>query len=156
MAGCTYVAPDRPPGSATAAVSGESTPHSSPTSVAVSWGAPLSGRFISQSTRTAGLVRIKSTTTGATLTLEGVSTTPNPGLKIILNEGALSTDASGDEVVQDPKVLDLGAQLKTGAVSQTLELPPTPPFTIRSVTIMDPRTNLAYGTADLNPDAVTK
>lgn len=150
-AGCTYVAPEAPSDSAAAAVSGAPTPHPTPTSVAASWGAPLSGRFISQGTRTVGVVGIAGTATGATLTLEGVSTTPNPDLKIILNEGALSKDTSGDMVVQDPKSLDIGAQLKPGPGSQTFELPPSPPFTIRSVTIMDSRTNVAYGTADLNP-----
>ncbi|MCZ9880645.1 hypothetical protein [Arthrobacter sp. B2a2-09] len=151
-AGCTYVAPAAQPNNPTPAVSGASTPGPTPTSVAASWGAPLSGRFISQGTRTVGVVHIAGTATGATLTLEGVSTTPNPDLKIILNEGALSKDTSGDMVVQDPKFIDLGAQLKPGPGSQTFELPPSPPFTIRSVTIMDPRTHIAYGTADLTPD----
>ncbi|MCX2747235.1 hypothetical protein OOZ51_05320 [Arthrobacter sp. MI7-26] len=150
-AGCTHVARPAQPDSPTMAVSGASTPYPSPTSVAASWGAPLSGLFISQGTRTVGVARIAGTATGATLTLDGVSTTPNPALKIILNEGALSKDTSGDIVVQDPKFLDIGGHLKPGPGSQTFELPPYPPFTIRSVTIMDSRTNVAYGTADLNP-----
>ncbi|GAA5189536.1 MULTISPECIES: DM13 domain-containing protein [Arthrobacter] len=151
-AGCTYVAPEAQPDNPTPTVSGASTPGPTPSSVAASWGAPLSGRFISQGTRTVGVVRIAGTSTGATLTLENVSTTPNPDLKVILNEGALSKDTSGDMVVQDPKSMDIGVQLKPGPGSQSFELPPSPPFTIRSVTIMDPRTHIAYGTAELTPD----
>lgn len=151
-AGCTYAAPAAPPGNPTPAASGASAPGPASTSAAASWAAPSSGRFISQGARTVGVVRIARTSTGATLTLEGVSTTPNPDLKIILNEGALSKDTSGDMVVEDPKVLDIGGQLKPGPGSQRFDLPPSPPFTIRSVTIMDPRTHIAYGTAELTPD----
>lgn len=113
-------------------------------------GAPLSGRFISQGARTVGAAHIAETTAGASLTLEDFSTTPNPDLMVILNEGALSKDASGDMVVEDPKHLEIAGQLKTGS-SQTFELPPYPAFVIRSVTIIDSRTRVAYGTADLIP-----
>ncbi|BAS16329.1 conserved hypothetical protein [Arthrobacter sp. Hiyo8] len=150
-AGCTYVSPETASGTSTKAVSGASTPQAAPTSVAASWDAPLTGRFISQGTRTVGVVHIAETEAGATLTLENVSTTPNPDLKVILNEGALSKDASGDMVVEDPKFLDIGGKLKPGPGSQNFELPPSPPFRIRSVTIIDSRTNIAYGTADLTP-----
>lgn len=150
-AGCTDVAPAVKPDHPGPTVPGASTPYPSPASVAASWGAPLSGRFISQGTRTTGVAHIAGTATGATLTLEDFSTTPNPNLKVILNEGALSKDTSGDMVVEDPKFLDIGGKVKPGTGSQTFELPPSPPFTIRSVTIMDSRTNVAYGTADLTP-----
>jgi hypothetical protein len=73
----------------------------------------------------------------------------------MLNEGALSKDASGYFVVQDPKSMDITAQLKPGAAFQFFELPPSPPFRIRSVTIMDSRTNVAYGRADLSPGPAT-
>ncbi|WP_442542718.1 DM13 domain-containing protein [Arthrobacter sp. KN11-1C] len=155
-AGCTYVAPEAPSGTSTNAVSGASTPQAAPTSVSASWDAPLTGRFISQGTRTVGVVHIAETEAGATLTLENFSIAPNPDLKVILNEGALSKDTSGDMVVEDPKFLDIGGRLQPGPGSQTFNLPPSPPFRIRSVTIMDSRTGVAYGTADLTPGSAVK
>jgi hypothetical protein len=136
-------------------MSGASNPEAAPTSLAASWGAPLSGRFVSQGTRTVGVAHIAETQAGASLTLEDFSTTPNPDLKVILNEGALSKDASGDMVVEDPKHLEIGGQVKPGP-SQTFELPPHPPYIIRSVTIIDSRTRVAYGTADLTPGPPVK
>lgn len=154
-AGCTYVAPEGLSGNATTAVPGSSTPQAAPTSVAGTWGSPLSGRFISQGARTDGVVRIAGTGAGVTLTLEGISTTPSPDLKLMLNEGALSKNASGDMVVEDPKFLDIGAKVKPGPGSQTFELPPSPPFIIRSVTIVDLKTRVAYGTAELSPGSAS-
>ena len=157
-AGCTYAAPADPPDSQVPTVSAASLPPASPTpnSVAASWDAPLTGQFISQGARTVGIVRIERTATGAALILSGVSTTPNPDLKVMLNEGALTKDTSGYMVVQDPNSMDIAAQVNPGCGLQSFELPPFPPFRIRSVTIMDSRTNVAYGTADLTPDPATK
>jgi hypothetical protein len=157
-AGCTYAGPADPPDSHAATVPGASLPLARPTStsVAVSWDAPLTGRFISQNARTVGVVRIERTVTGVALILDGVSTKPNPDLKVVLNEGALTKVTSGSMVVQDPKSVDIAARLKPGSRLQSFGLPPSPPFRIRSVTIMDWRTNIAYGTADLTPNPATK
>ncbi|MBT8162683.1 MULTISPECIES: hypothetical protein [Arthrobacter] len=150
LAGCTYATPAAVPDAQTPEASASiPRPSPTPTSVAESWGAPLSGRFISQAARTSGSVSITGTAAGATLTLEGVSITSDPGLKVMLNEGALSKDPSGNMVVEDPKSVDIGAQLKPGPGSQSFQLPPFPPFTVRSVTIVDWQTHVAYGTADL-------
>ncbi|MFJ6303102.1 DM13 domain-containing protein [Pseudarthrobacter oxydans] len=152
LAGCTYAeptaAPDTESPGASASVPG---PSPTPTSVAESWGAPMSGQFISQVARTTGGVSITGTAAGATLTLEGVSIDPGPDVRVVLNEGALSKDPSGNMVVQDPKSMDIGAQLKPGTGSQSFELPPFPPFKVRSITIMDWQNHIAYGTADLTP-----
>jgi hypothetical protein len=72
-------------------------------------------------------------------------------LKVVLNEGALSKDPSGNMVVDDPKVMDIGANLKPGGGSQSFQLPPVPAFKIRSVTIVGWQNQVAYGTADLMP-----
>ena len=156
-AGCSYSAPVHPPDSRAAVASELSipTPTAAPTSVAASWGVPLSGRFVSQATRTVGVVYITGTTDGATLTLD-VSTTANPDLEVMLNKGALSKDPSGNMVVEDPNSLLLPAQLKPGSGPQLFELPSFPPFRIRSVTIMDSQTHVAYGTADLSPGPATQ
>ncbi len=43
-----------------------------------------------------------------------------------LSKDASSNDASGNMVVEDPKSMDIGAQVKTDGGSQTFELPPGP------------------------------
>lgn len=152
LAGCTYVAPSA--GSevrSTEASVSIPFPTPTPTSVAGSWAAPLSGQFVSQAVRTTGSVRITGTATEATLTLEGVSVASDQDLKVVLNEGALSKDPSGNMVVDDPKVMDIGANLKPGGGSQSFQLPPVPAFKIRSVTIVGWQNQVAYGTADLMP-----
>ncbi len=112
----------------------------------------MSGQFVSQAARTTGSVRITGTTAGATLTLEGVSVSSDQDLKVVLNEGALSKDPSGNMVVDDPKGMDIGANLKPGGGgSQSFQLPPVPAFKVRSVTIVDWQNRVAYGTADLMP-----
>lgn len=152
LAGCTYAEPTAAPGTESPEASAP-VPHPSPTptSVAESWGGPLSGRFISQAAPIAGSVRITGTAVGATLTLEDVSIVSGPELRVVLNEGALSKDPSGNMVVEDPKCVDVGAQLNPGSGSQSFELPPFPPFKVRSITIMDWQNHIAYGTADLTP-----
>jgi hypothetical protein len=111
----------------------------------------LSGQFVSQAVRTTGSVRITGTAAEVTLTLEGVSVASDQDLKVVLNEGALSKDPSGNMVVDDPKVMDIGANLKPGGGSQSFRLPPVPAFKIRSVTIVGWQNQVAYGTADLMP-----
>jgi len=152
LAGCTYAEPTAAPDTESPGASASvPRPSPTPTSVAESWGAPMSGQFISQAARTTGGVRITGTPAGATLTLEGVSIDPGPDVRVVLNEGALSKDPSGNMVVQDPKFVDIGAQLTAGPGPQSFELPPFPPFKVRSITIMDWRNHTAYGTADLTP-----
>ncbi|MFH5880237.1 hypothetical protein [Arthrobacter sp. NA-172] len=157
LTGCTYAEPAAVPDAQTPEGSAPIPyPSPTPTSAAASWGAPLSGRFISQAARTTGGVLITGTAAGATLTLEGVSIASNPNLKVVLNKGALSKDPSGNMVVEDPNSVDIGAQLKPSPGSQSFQLPPFPPFKVQSVTIVDWQTHVAYGTADLTPPAVSK
>ena len=65
------------------------------------------GTFVSQGTATSGTVTLRLTSDKYTVTLTNFSTGPGKDLMLTLNPGAMTKDAEGDNVVEDPTVWEV-------------------------------------------------
>ncbi|WP_371131010.1 DM13 domain-containing protein [Arthrobacter sp. SDTb3-6] len=140
--GCATVAPTPPRPTPTAAGSGPTATHTT------SW--TLSGTFVPQGAPTRGQVRITEKPGSLVLTLSDFSTGPGQDLYIDFNPGAMTRNAAGDNVVEDPNTFQVVA-LKDITGTQSYDLSYLIPVwpQIRSVTIFSSKSREAFGTANL-------
>lgn len=145
VSGCTPSAPVDAAPHPTAAIS-SSAPTPTPQLSRV-----LTGTFVSQARTTRGEVVITEKPDSIVLTLKDFSTAPGDDLYIDWNPGAMTKNAAGDNVVEDP-TMTLIASLKSLTGTQSYDVP----LMIRelrephSITIYNYTTREAFGTANLH------
>jgi len=145
VSGCTTAAPVAAAPRPTAALSSSApTPTPQPSRV-------LTGTFVSQARTTRGEVVITEKPDSITLTLKDFSTAPGDDLYIDWNPGAMTKNAAGDNVVEDPTATII-ASLKSLTGIQSYDVP----LMIRelrkpqSITIYSYKSREAFGTANLH------
>jgi len=113
------------------------------------------GTFVAQGTATSGTVTVRLTHEKYLVTLTNFSTGPGQDLMLTMNPGAMTKDAEGDNVVEDPTIYEV-AQLKSPSGDQSYELPAASQFRLpefHSVSIYQSLPQEAFGTANLTPVA---
>jgi hypothetical protein len=148
LAGCTPFEP-APMGPAPSAIPSATT--TATKALPTEW----VGSFVSQGTVTSGTVTLRLAGDKYTVTLTNFSTGPGKNLMLTLNPGAMTKDAAGDNVVEDPTVWEVGPLTSTSG-DQSYELPAATQFNLpdfRSVSIYQSLPREAFGTANLTPVA---
>lgn len=145
VSGCTTASTIKTAPSPTVAASSSSTPTSSPQLSQV-----LTGTFVSQAATTSGEVVLTEKPESIVLTLNDFSTSPGDELYVNLNRGAMTKDAAGDNVVENPNQIQLAA-LKSLTGTQSYDLTPMIGYLgeIQSITIYSYKSLEAFGTANL-------
>lgn len=148
VSGCTTAAPvEAAPTSPTVA------PPSSALTSAPQPSRVLTGTFVSQARTTRGEVVLTEEPERIVLTLTDFSTAPGGDLYIDLNPGAMTKDAAGDNVVENPSQIQLAA-LKSLTGTQSYDLTPMIGYLpeIQSITIYSYQSLEAFGTANLHEE----
>lgn len=144
ITGCTTAIPDE-----TVQTPTLNSASSSPTSAAP-LSKVLSGTFVSQAVPTSGEVIITQTPDSLVLELKDFSTSPGEELYVTVNPGAMTKDAAGDNVVNDPTQYMLEKlRSTTGTQSYDLTYMIESFPEVRSVTIYNYSTREAFGSANV-------
>ncbi|ALV44811.1 hypothetical protein MB46_04070 [Arthrobacter alpinus] len=110
----------------------------------------LSGTFVSQAVPTSGEAIITQTPDSLVLELKDFSTSAADSLYVTVNPGAMTKNASGDNVINDPNRYMLEKlRSTTGTQSYDLTYMIQSFPEVRSITIYNDSTREAFGSANL-------
>ena len=145
VSGCTSATPVEP-----APTPREESAGSSPTSTAPR-SRVLSGTFVSQAVPTSGEAVITLAPDSLVLELKEFSTSAGDDLYVTVNPGAMTRNAAGDNVVNDPTQFMLEKlRSTTGTQSYDLTYMIRSFPEVQSITIYNNSTREAFGTANLH------
>ncbi len=113
----------------------------------------LAGTFVSQATTTSGQAVLTEKPDRIVLTLQDFSTGSGDELYINFNLGAMTKNAAGDNVVENPHQLQVAA-LRSLTGTQSYDLTPMIGYMpeVQSITIYSYKSLEAFGTANLHEE----